>query len=316
MFEQAKEIINKSNTIYVVGHINPDGDAIGSSFAIYFALKKLGKNVKVLMPKYSDNFSFLPGIKEAVNEVVEEKYDLLIGVDSSAKDRLAISEEDFNKADKVIMLDHHKISDPFGDFRYIDPEIPAASQIIYNFLVELGIEIDKTIATYIYAGIMSDTGSFNYSSTKPSTLVIASKLMELGIDFSYICKRLNDTIKEAKLKLIAYTIDNMEVYYDGKFRYSYVSYEEIKRLGLDEEDAEGMTNYLRMVEGTEVAVAVRGKSDGTNKVSMRSGGKVDVSKIAILFGGGGHERASGYTMPKDLETSKKELLDVVGGMLS
>ena len=131
-----------------------------------------------------------------------------------------------------------------------------------------------------------------------------------------ICKRLNDTIKEAKLKLIAYTIDNMEVYYDGKFRYSYVSYEEIKRLGLDEEDAEGMTNYLRMVEGTEVAVAVRGKSDGTNKVSMRSGGKVDVSKIAILFGGGGHERASGYTMPKDLETSKKELLDVVGGMLS
>ena len=81
MFEQAKEIIKQSNTIYVVGHINPDGDAIGSSFAIYFALKKLGKNVKVLMPKYSDNFSFLPGIKEAVNEVVEEKYDLLIGVD-------------------------------------------------------------------------------------------------------------------------------------------------------------------------------------------------------------------------------------------
>lgn len=315
MFEKAKELIDRANNVYIVGHINPDGDAIGSSYAIYFALKKLGKNVKVIMPKYSDNFSFLPGIGEAVDSVKEEKYDLLIGVDSSSKDRLAISEEDYNKANKVIMLDHHKISEPFGDFRYIDSEKPAASQIIYDFLIEIGVEIDKTIATYIYAGLISDTGSFNYASTKPSTLLIASKLMELGIDFSDICKKLNDTIKEAKLKLIAFTIDHMEVYYNGKFRYSYISYEDIKKLELDEEDAEGMTNYLRMVEGTEVAVSVRGKSDGTNKVSMRSGGNIDVSKIAIAFGGGGHQRAAGYTMPKDLETSKKDLIDVIGGML-
>lgn len=314
MFEEAKNIIENAEKIYIAGHINPDGDAIGASFAIYFALKNLGKNVKVIMPKYSDNFSFLPGISEAVSKIEDESYDLLISVDSSTKERLPLSNEDFNKAKKVIMLDHHKISEPFGDFRFIDPEMPATCQIIYDFLLEIGAKIDKTIATYLYAGILTDTGSFNYASTKPSTLIIASKLIELGIDFSEICKKLNDTIKEAKLKLIAYTIDNMEVYYDGKFRYSYVSYEEIKKLGLDEEDAEGMTNYLRMVEGTEIAVAVRGKSDGSNKVSMRSGGRIDVSKIAIAFGGGGHQRAAGYTMPKDLETSKKELLDVVGGM--
>ena len=127
--------------------------------------------------------------------------------------------------------------------------------------------------------------------------------------------KLNDTMKEAKLKLIAKTIDNMEVLYDGKMRYSYVSYEEIKNLGINDEDSEGMTNYLRSVEGTEIAVYVRGRSDGTNKVSMRSGGKLDISKIAIEFGGGGHPRAAGYTMKDDVEVEKEKLIKAVGEML-
>ena len=122
-------------------------------------------------------------------------------------------------------------------------------------------------------------------------------------------------MKEAKLKLIAKTIDNMEVLYDGKMRYSYVSYEEIKNLGINDEDSEGMTNYLRSVEGTEIAVYVRGRSDGTNKVSMRSGGKLDISKIAIEFGGGGHPRAAGYTMKDDVEVEKEKLIKAVGEML-
>ena len=107
----------------------------------------------------------------------------------------------------------------------------------------------------------------------------------------------------------------MEVMFDGKLRYSYVDYDTIKNLGLDEEDAEGMTNYLRKVEGTEVAVYVRGKSDNTAKVSIRSGGGIDVSEIAIKFGGGGHKRAAGYTMFGNLEDEKQKLIDVVEVML-
>lgn len=315
MFKEAKEILDKSEKIYIVAHKNPDGDAIGSCFALYFALKKLGKDVKVIMPKYSDSFDFLPEIKTAVSSALEESYDLLIAVDSSSSERLAMTEEDFNKAKQVIMLDHHEETCPYGDFRYIDPTRPAAAEIIYNFIEYLNVEIDKNIATYIYTGLMTDTGSFNYESTKPSTLYIASKLLETGIDFAYICKRLNDTIKEAKLKLIAKTIDNMEVMFDGKLRYSYVDYDTIEKLGLDDEDAEGMTNYLRKVEGTEIAVYVRGKSDNTAKVSLRSGGRVDVSEIAIKFGGGGHKRAAGYTMFGDIEEEKQKLIDVVEVML-
>lgn len=213
------------------------------------------------------------------------------------------------------MLDHHKIVEPYGDVNCIDTELPAASEIIYNFLKYLNIEIDEQIGTYIYTGLMTDTGSFNYSATKPSTLRAAADLVEIGVDFSNICDRLNHTLKEAKLKLISKTIENMEVYFDGKFRYSYIPYSVISSLGIDEEDAEGMTNYLRLPEGTEVAVYVRGKSDGTNKVSMRSGGSVDVSEIAILFGGGGHVRAAGYTMKEDIEKEKKKLLEIIGGKI-
>lgn len=315
MFKEAKEILDKSNKIYIVGHKNPDGDSIGSSFALYFALKKLNKDVKVVMPKYSDSFSFLPGIDTAVSSVIEDSYDLLIAVDSSSNDRLALSIEDFEKAKRIIMLDHHQESNPYGDFRYIDSTKPAASEIIYDFIQYLNIEIDKNIATYIYTGIMTDTGSFNYESTKPSTLYIASKLLETGIDFAYICKKLNDTIKEAKLKLIAKTIDNMEVMFDGKFRYSFVDYNTINGLGLDEEDAEGMTNYLRKVENTEIAAYVRERKDKTAKVSLRSGGDIDVSEIAIKFGGGGHKRAAGYTMLGNIDEEKQKLIDVVEVML-
>lgn len=316
MFEAAKSLIDNANKVYVVGHINPDGDSIGSAFAMCLGLESLGKNAKVVIPSRSSVYDFLPHIKKySVDNVEDEEYDLLVCVDSSDKDRLSISEEDFNKAKKVLVLDHHEEKIPYGNVNCIRSDLPAASQIVYDFINYLGIKIDKDIATYLYMGIMTDTGSFNYSSTKPSTFEAASSLISTGIDFSDICKRVNDTKDESVLYLIKSTIDNMEVYYDGQVRYSYVPYETIKAIGIDEEDADGMTNYLRMVKGTEVAIYVRGKSNGTNKASLRSNGKVDVSKIAIAFGGGGHKRASGYTMPKDYEVSKKELLDMIGGML-
>ena len=315
MFKEAKEILNKSNKIYISAHINPDGDAIGSTLAIYFALKKLGKDVHVVMPSYSNVFSFLPGVNLCVDAIENKEYDLLIALDSSDNTRLAISEQEYKLAKKVIMLDHHQISKPYGDFRYINDTKSSASEIAYLFIKYLDIEIDKDMATLLYAGIMTDTGSFNYNNTSSDTHRIVADLIDYGAETVMVCKKLNDTIKESKLKLIAKAIDNMEVFYNGKMRYSYIPYDDIKNLGIDDEDAEGMTNYLRSVEGTEVAVYVRGKSDGTNKVSMRSGGNVDISKIAISFGGGGHPRAAGYTMKESEEIEKQKLIKVVGEML-
>lgn len=313
MFKEARELIDNSKKIYIVAHVNPDGDAIGSTFAVYFALKKLGKDVHVVMPSFSEVFEFLPGVESRVDNI-EEDYDLLIALDSSDYTRLAISEEEYNRAKKVIMLDHHQISQPYGDFRYINDQKSSASEIAFLFIKSLEVEIDENIATLLYTGIMTDTGSFNYSNATPDTFRVVAELLENGAKAVDVCKRLNDTMKEAKLKLLAKAIDNMEVFYNGKMRFTYISYKEIEGLGIHDEDAEGMTNYLRAVEGTEVAVYVRGKSDGTYKVSMRSNGSVDVSKIAISFGGGGHPRAAGYTMT-DIQKDKEKLIKAVGEML-
>ena len=319
MFEKAKEIINSSKDIYIVGHINPDGDSIGSAFALYYSLKELGKNVNVIIKKHSDSFSFLPGIENIVDHVDKNEYDLLICVDSSQKSRLDISDEDFNKAKHTILIDHHRKAETednnYCNLCFVDVNLPAACQIVYNFIKKLNLPFNINSATYIYTGLMTDTGSFNYSSTTPETLRIAADLVEMGVDFAGICQKLNDTIKEEKLRLIAYSIDNMESIFDGKVRYVYVSYEKIKSLNLDEEDAEGVTNYLRKVKGTEVAIYVRGRSDGTNKVSLRSAGLVDVSKIAISFGGGGHQRAAGYTMYEEINVEKERLLNMIEVML-
>ncbi|MEG0873010.1 MAG: bifunctional oligoribonuclease/PAP phosphatase NrnA [Clostridia bacterium] len=314
MFEAAKDLVKKSNKIYIVGHINPDGDAIGAACAMCLALRKMGKDASVICPSVADCFLFLPKFQEQIG-VIESEYDLLICVDSGNIERLAIDVSDFEKAKKVLLLDHHQISRPCGDINCIRADLPATCELVYNFLQVLDVEMDCEIATYLYTGIMTDTGSFNYASTRPSTMYIVSKLFEQGIDFSDICQRLNHTIKEEKLKLVAKTIDNMEVYFDGKLRYSYVDQKEISNIGILDEDAEGMTNYLRDVEGTEVAIHVRQRIDGTNKVSIRSAGKVDVANIAIAFGGGGHARASGFVMPGEYMETKKELINMVEVML-
>lgn len=314
-FREAKKYIKKANKIYVVGHINPDGDSIGSSFSMCLALRKMGKDVSVIIPRHSGIFDFLPYIDTGKTSIEEDEIDLLIVVDSSDMSRIALSAEDIKKAKNIVMIDHHKKTNLYGKVNVIDETCPATCQLVYEFLTYLKVKIDVDIATYIYSGILTDTGSFNYSTTNERTLAIVSKLLGLGIDFARICKQLNDTIKESKLKLIATAINNMEVYENGKIRYTYVDYETLSKLGVDEEDAEGMTNYLRMVEGTEVAIYVRGKENGTNKVSLRSGDKVDVSILAILFGGGGHKRASGYTMPESIEISKQKLLDEIRKLL-
>ncbi len=315
MFNEAIKMVKEANLIYISAHINPDGDAIGSTFAVYFALKQLGKDVHVVMPSYSEVFEFLPGVKDRVDSIKEDSYDLLIALDSSDHTRLVISDDEYERAKKVIMLDHHQIARPYGDFRYINDNKSSASEIAYLFIKELGVEFDSNIATLLYTGIMTDTGSFNYSNTSSDTLRVTAQLVDYGAKTVEVCKRLNDTIKESKLKLLAKSIDNMEVFYDGKVRYTYVDYLTINGLGIHDEDAEGMTNYLRSVEGTEVAVYVRGKSDGSIKVSMRSNGNVDISKIAISFGGGGHPRAAGYTMQDNIDVGKEKLIKAIGEML-
>lgn len=316
MFDKAVELINEAKTIYIVSHINPDGDAIGSSFAMYFALKNMGKDVNVLMPKYGTRFEFLEYMRLAKEEVNLSEYDLLICMDASDLERINIPNEDYLKAKKVLVIDHHVKRPMDADVQIVDMDAPATAQITYDILTAQNISIDKNIAECIYLGLLTDTGSFNYQRTTGKTMRIAAEMLDKGIDFSLICKKMNDTVKESKLQLITLGINNMEKYMDGQVRYTQVEKSDLDRLGVELEDADGVTNYLRMIEGTRVSIYVRGIGNDEYKVSMRSDGYVDISGICIGFGGGGHIRAAGFTIRKgELENTKKELLKVVGDVL-
>lgn len=311
-FKEAMKIIEESNSIYIATHVSPDGDAIGSSMAMYLALKDMGKDVNVIIPSYSDRFEFLEELKDVKTETSDNKFDLLIVVDVSSVDRIAIDKNGIDKAKKILVIDHHQKTTIDADMMIVNSNSPAACELVYEFFEANNITVSKEVAKYIYMGIVTDTGSFNYRNTTSKTHIIASKLLDTGIDFAYICKMVNDTMKESRLKLIAYIIDNMETYYEGKIKYAKVPNSVLKKLNIKDEDAEGLVNYLRCIVGVDVAVYARGLEDGTYKVSLRSNFDYDVSKIAAIFGGGGHINAAGFTVNEEIDNVKDEIIKVVG----
>lgn len=310
MYKQAMEQIEKANSIYIIGHIRPDGDAIGSMMSMYLVLKNMGKNVKVFIKEYGERYNFLTELKSTVHKVEEDKYDLLICMDSSDEKRLEMESEDVKKAEKIIVFDHHKANGIKGDIIIIDDEAPANCEILYDFYKQNNIEITARVADYLYLGLLTDTGSFNYKRTTSHTYRVAADLIDCGADFVEICKRINDTVTEARLKVVSHIINHTEVYFNGKVRLAVINKEELENLGATENDIEGIVNYLRMIEGTEIAIFVR-EIDGIYKVSIRTEGNVDGAKIALSFGGGGHIRASGFETDT-WEKTKEELLNVIG----
>lgn len=306
-YKKALDLINKSKTIYIASHERPDGDAIGSMFSMYLLLKSMNKDVKVLMPFVSRRYEFLKELKEAKDKVYEDNYDLLICLDTSDNKRLTITDEDYMKAKKVIAIDHHKQSTIEGNVKIFNDTAPANCEILIDMFKYLNISITKEMSDYLYLGLMTDTGSFNYARTTANTYSAASELIALGADFVTICKKINDTMSESKMKLLCNVIDNMKSYLNGYIRVSIVDLKTLDLLKVDAEDAEGMTNYLRMIEGTEVAIYARQVDDDKYKVSMRSEGNIDLSKIAIKHNGGGHIRAAGF----DSYDVKKDINEVI-----
>ena len=318
-YRDVVKAIKKAKTIYIATHKNPDGDAVGSSIGLMLGLRKLGKKVKVILPSYSDTFSVLEETKNTYSKIEEDEVDLLIFTDLNALDRASIRKEDVKKAKYTAVVDHHKQNgEPFADYIIVEDFAPAACEVVYKLLKRLKVKIDKDIATYLYAGIMTDTGSFKYSSTSPITHIIAADLIEKGVDFATLGRELLDKMKEEKLNLLSLYISKLEKLDNKRIIYGLVEYDEIEKLGLNDEDSEGMTNYGQSIDGCEVSIYVRGKSDGTYKVSMRSNGKVDIATIAQKYLGGGHTRAAGFTVEtkERLEEIKEELVETIKEQLA
>ena len=304
--------IKKANSIVILAHESPDGDAVSSSLSMMHAIAQLGKNADVIIPEYPQDFAFLPGADKIKKESDIKQYDLAISVDCSDLKRLVGSEEYFETAKETIQIDHHSINAMFADLNYVDPVAPACCQILIGMFEYFGIEINKEIGTCILTGIITDTGAFQYSGVTPETLEFAAEILRKGVNMSKICQQVLRNKSKANCELTKLLYDRMEFLEDGKIVISYITVEDNKNLNAQIGDDEGLVEIERDIEGVEVAVLLKEK-EGKNgfKASLRSKENVNVSDVCFLLGGGGHPRAAGCFISGSLEQAREKILKAI-----
>ncbi len=309
VLEQIKEKIEQSNKILILTHENPDGDAVGSSLAFMHGLKKINKEVTVLIPTINNMYNFLPGYDEIKSEIADPlEYDLCIALDSSDIERLHICKPYFEQIKNTIVIDHHITNQNFGDVNYVNAIASSTSQNLIVVLASMDIAISKEIAECIYTGILSDTGGFRYN-TQSETFEFAAMLLETGIDITKIYRLLFDMTTEKRVRLLDRALQRLEVLEDGKVAFTFITQQDEKELNNEDGDHEGIVNYGRNIEGVEVSMFAREKEEGKYKISLRANEYVDVSQTASKFAGGGHLRAAGLELSGDIEQIKQTVID-------
>ena len=303
------EEIKKAESIVILTHETPDGDAIGSSLAMKVALKQLGKNADVIIKEVPKIFDFLPERESIKTSSYIEKYDLAISLDCADFKRL-VGNEYFEKAKQTIVIDHHSSNKMYGNINFVNPVSPACCQILIGMFQYFNINIDKDLGTCILSGIITDTGGFRYSGVNSDTFEFVAELLDKGVNVSSIYKKVLDTRTKANFELMKKTIDRMEFLEDGKVTFTYVTSKDLEEVNAEIGDHEGLVEFARDVEGVEVSVFIRQKDNEENvyKISMRSNDYVNVSDVCLMFGGGGHERAAGALIQGDIEQVKQKIM--------
>lgn len=308
IYESIKLLIRNSGTILIAGHVDPDGDTLGSMIALNLILEQLKKKSDMLsIDGVPESYKFLPRSDKVKSKPPRKEYDLLITVDASDLSRLG----NINiKAKHTINIDHHADNTNFGDINCVELLSCVAEQI-YKLARELGAEITQDIAAALYVSIITDTGNFRYSNTLPSTFEVAVDLVEKGIAPWKIASAVYDTKTITGMKVLAYALDNIHVEKKGKLVWSGIPFEVIKETKATHEDLISIIDYLRAIKGSEVSILLREEQSNLVKVNFRSKGKTNVSKIANELGGGGHIQAAGAILKMPFEQAKEKTIQTV-----
>ncbi len=301
-------MILQAKTAVVVAHIDPDGDTLGSMLAMAFILEKMGLAVIMYSADGVPNtYKFMKGIDKVISNPPKKELDLMVTVDASGLDR--IGRKKIN-AKKVINIDHHPDNSNFGDLNYVE-FLSAVGELVYKIAKEFGIEITQDMAEALYVSIITDTGNFRYSNTLPSTFAAAKELTEHGANPYQIANKIYDTKNVESLKLLACTLNNMQMSPDKKIVWSSITKDMIHSIKAKPEDFIGIIDELRTVREAEVAILFREEKNGSIKINFRSKGKANVSKIANELGGGGHVQAAGCTLDMPLADAQKKVIDLI-----
>ena len=300
--------IKKAQSIVILTHEAPDGDAIGSSLAMKNALESIEKKPDVIVPEYSRTFAFLPGAEEMKKESDIEKYDLAIALDCADLKILA-ARKYFENAKNKIVIDHHGSNNMYGDINFVNPVSPACAEILVGMFHYFNINITKEIGTCIIAGIITDTGGFKYQGVTAETFEFTAELLRKGVKISDIYKKVIQTKTKANFELSKIVTERMEFLEDNKVTFTYITEDDEKKVNAETGDHEGLVEIGRDIEGVEVSIFIKEKKEkGGFKVSLRSNEYVNVADVCLMFGGGGHPRAAGAFIQGTAEQIKQRVL--------
>ncbi len=319
------QLLKVSKRIVIIGHKNPDGDAVGSCLGLYFFLKNRGYEVNVIMPNdYPDFLKWLPGSDEILqferqhDAVVDtcQQADLIFTLDFNALNRTGGFGEVLESLDvPFIMIDHHPQPDEYAAVTYSDTSMSSTAEMVFHFIDYLDglAELSPEIATNLYAGILTDTGSFRFPATSATTHQVIAQLIEAGANNSLIHQEIYDTQSPDRMKLLGVALNNMVLLPDYSAAYITLSQEELDRCQFKKGDTEGFVNYPLSIKGVVFSVIfIENKQEGIIKMSLRSKGNFSVNDFARnYFHGGGHTNAAGGRSSLSLEDTVKEFISIL-----
>ena len=307
-FSRAVEMLKKADNILILTHRNPDGDTLGSGFALLRALKKMGKKVKLLNnDEIPSKYSYLyEGIGE--DDFIEE---FIVSVDVAEVKLLgdSIREKYGDRID--LSIDHHESSKFYAKETYVEPDSASACEIIYLIIKALGVSVDSDIASCVYTGLSTDTGCFKYSNVTPRTHLIAAELIAHGANHSKINEIMFDTKTFGSIMLEKLCYENLEMFCEGKVAVISVTKKMLSECGVDKSALDAIKPITRQIEGVGIGITVKEEDNGKTGVSVRTSEAYDASLICANFDGGGHIRAGGCEFSTTVEEAKKKLIDYI-----
>jgi phosphoesterase RecJ-like protein len=296
------EALRSHDRFVVVTHENPDGDALGSLLATTLGLRSLGKDVVTYLAGDGQlpaeyGFLDLSGLRRTPPDDLAER--VVVAVDCASERRIGPDDPLITGARLVVDIDHHHDNTCFGSVNLIVADASSTAEIVRDVLAELGVVLTPQIAEALYVGLVTDTGRFQYSNTTPKAFRLAAELVEAGADVHGIFRHVYESVQFAKLKLLARALERARLFEGGRLVVSYLVKDDYGDVGAEEPYSEGIIDYLRAVEGSEMVALIREppRQDGpSRRISLRSShDEVDVSAIARLEGGGGHRQAAGFS---------------------
>ena len=302
LFDIARYLETHDN-FEILTHAYPDGDTLGSGFALCMALQQIGKNARVITTNIPSKFLYLlNGVKQQMFEA-----ETIISTDVAADSLLGSNMGNYmGRVD--VCIDHHGSNTFTAKHKFVDEFAAANCEIIYKLLIGMNIKITEEIANCLYTGISTDTGCFRYTNTTAETMRVAAELMERGCDTAYINKVMFETKSKEKIQLEHAVYDTIEYCANGRCAIICTTLYMLKRLDVGDDEMEGLASIPRQIEGVLIGITMREKEGGFFKISVRTNDNINASDFCSQFGGGGHPAAAGCTIEGSLETVRSKLI--------